>query len=799
MKSSFFQKAYSSLLLLLFIFVFTNTPLKGADKQAVKRIYVNVSETEKIVAPKGIDDYMTSFAGVAKITQTSDKVLLVEAVRAGRTTITVVCGEEIYRYHLTTFDGRGADEAHVNNEFAAKGYNQLIARFDKVNKDQLLIEGKAATQEQLDDAVEIAKKYVTFVVLKAKIISDNSDDNEVASAEEREIEQTIEKIANVKGLRVKVKFEMRQKATKITESASTGNPIVTSSNTSSSGATSTTTAPLLPAESGGREPEPIKGSLEESTVQQLEGVPAKIFLFGRVKDDLQRAQAIRVARTFCQLVVSFLTVEDPIQIRFQAWIMDVNLTKARNLGVSWPNSLSYRALQGAAASTAGGAVTTNPLGAGATSVATVFSKMFSGGGESVSPMQNITSGLNTNVDIAVNLLETEGVGKIMQAPVIMVTNGQTGYFTTGGSFPVATSTSNLGVTTSSTAYQTFQTYIQILPLNLERSGPGGETIDILNSTNQKTIPTMMDAKDLKNPIGKNNFSLPPEIDDSLKMVDEYGNIGVRVNVGIESIAATNAVVSAVPTLENKTTNTRVIVRDGQPIILSGFYSKTFNSSKRKVPFFGDIPLIGGMFKNDNILNDDTREIIVVLKPTIVRLGSSTPETIFPESKTNEVAQMIHDIDPKVANKAKGKNEPYKSNAPSKKKALEPKENSSNNPNSVEQVPLIDVTPATPKMQPAEETPMIRRAEPIPPSESPSEIPQIIPESPTPAETPTPVNLQEESVVPVEIKSEEKSQEPTRMKEGPKTRVRPEAPDDSGLLKEQTKLRLRQAQQQAQNR
>ena len=791
MKSSFYSKVPSSLLFVALILLMIHSSVNGAEKNAVKRIYINVSETEKILAPKAIDDYMTSFAGVAKITQTSDKVLLIEAIRAGRTTITVVCGEEISRYHITTFDGRGADEANVNNEFATKGYQDLTARFDKVNRDQLLIEGKAETQEQLDDAVQIAKRYVEIVVLKAKIASDLNEDPEVSSPEEREIEKTIEKIANVKGLRVKVKFEMRQRSTSITESATTGNPIVTSSNTTASGATTSNTAPLLPPDGGGREPDPIKGTLESSTVEQLEGVPAKIFLFGRVKDDLQRAQAIRVARTFCQLIVSFLTVEDPIQIRFQAWIMDVNLTKARNVGVRWPDSVSYRALNGATRTAAlATSVAVNPAASGATSAGTIFSKMFTtAAGSGSSPMQNITAGLNTNVDLAIQLLETEGVSKIIQAPVIMVTNGQTGYFTTGGSIPIET-TSVTGTTTqTNVAYQPYGTYIQILPLNLERSGPGGSTVDILSSTDRPTIPTMMDAKAILSPIGRNNFTLPPEIDDSLKMVDEYGNIGVRVNVGITSIDTSRTASSTgAVSLEDKQTYTRAIVRDGQPIILSGFYQRTSNEVNRKVPFLGDIPLLGGLFKQKNTTNNDTREIIIVLKPTIVRLGTSSPETIFPEPKNKELIQMVHDIDPKIANKNKGKNEPYKGNGTTKKKkALESEEKATADSNSVEEVPLIDVTP---KMNATEEAPMIRRAEPVTPSEVEPVMPQLIPTTPLTPETPTPVELKEEESSP---------QTPTRMKEGPKTRVRPEAPDDSGLLQEQTRLRLLRAQEEARNR
>ncbi|MES2308786.1 MAG: hypothetical protein V4507_07995 [Verrucomicrobiota bacterium] len=782
--------------------VVTHAQVKSGSKDAVQRLYVNISETEKIETTKPIDDYMNSFAGVAKITQISDKVLLIEAIRPGKTTITVICGDDIYRYHVTTFDGRGAEEAYVNNEFADKGYVTLSARFDRVNKDQLLIEGKVGTQVQLDDAVQIAKKYTTFVVVKAKVSTEEVEEGEVSTPEERDIEKTIEKIAAVPGLRVKVKFEMKQKELKVTETSTTGNPIISNSNTTSSGATTTTTAPLMPTNSNS-DPDATRGTLEESTVTQLQGVPAKIFLFGKVKDDLQRAQALRVARTFSTLVVSFLVVEDPIQIRFQAWILDVNLSKARNVGVQWPDSLSYRALQGAAAGTgataAGTSTILNPLAAGATSAGTVFSKMFSVGGAGASPMQNITAGLNKNVDVAIQLLETEGVGKTLQSPTITVTNGQTGYFTTGGSFPISTTSVTNSTTQQNVTYQDFQTYIQILPLNLERSGPGGETISILNSDGTKSIPTMMDAKDLKNPVGKNNFALPPEIDDSLKMVDENGNIGVRVNVGITDIDTSRSLgATDFPTLQNKSTMTRTVVRDGQPIVISGFYEKNYVTSERKVPFLGDIPFIGGLFKQKNTPNNDVHEIVVVLKPTIIHFNAD-PERAMPLPKTKEMIELAHDMDPSVANKSKGKNEPYIGNGVASKTKTEARATVVTSP-SVEQVPLIDVTPAAPRVEPIQEAPVTRRVELI---NSPVEAPK--PE-------PTPVILQDEAPAPVvkapetmettpEVKTESVDpNEPTRMKEGPKTRVRPEAPDDTGVLKDQpqTKIQLRSAQQEARN-
>jgi type IV pilus assembly protein PilQ len=73
------------------------------------------------------------------------------------------------------------------------------------------------------------------------------------------------------------------------------------------------------------------------------------------------------------------------------------------------------------------------------------------------------------------------------------------------------------------------------------------------------------------------------------------------------------------TIPDEVTNelvTNVMVRDGQTIVLGGLFREETKSSRRQVPFLGDIPILGNAFRGrDDSTNRS--EIIFLITPTIV--------------------------------------------------------------------------------------------------------------------------------------------------------------------------------------
>ena len=69
-------------------------------------------------------------------------------------------------------------------------------------------------------------------------------------------------------------------------------------------------------------------------------------------------------------------------------------------------------------------------------------------------------------------------------------------------------------------------------------------------------------------------------------------------------------------IDTKNLSSEVTVENGGTVILGGIYQTTEREDLVKVPFLGDIPLIGHLFKHQSKLRDKT-ELLVFLTPTIL--------------------------------------------------------------------------------------------------------------------------------------------------------------------------------------
>jgi len=71
-----------------------------------------------------------------------------------------------------------------------------------------------------------------------------------------------------------------------------------------------------------------------------------------------------------------------------------------------------------------------------------------------------------------------------------------------------------------------------------------------------------------------------------------------------------------PNTSKKQIDTTAIVNNGENVILGGLVKNKISSTKDKVPFFGDIPLLGTLFRNTTSLNDKIN-LVVIITPYIV--------------------------------------------------------------------------------------------------------------------------------------------------------------------------------------
>ena len=75
-------------------------------------------------------------------------------------------------------------------------------------------------------------------------------------------------------------------------------------------------------------------------------------------------------------------------------------------------------------------------------------------------------------------------------------------------------------------------------------------------------------------------------------------------------------VQDVPPIKKNEVNAKVLVRDGETIVIGGVFSNTQSKVLDKVPFLGDVPYLGRLFRRD-VLAEKKSELLVFLTPRIM--------------------------------------------------------------------------------------------------------------------------------------------------------------------------------------
>lgn len=165
-----------------------------------------------------------------------------------------------------------------------------------------------------------------------------------------------------------------------------------------------------------------------------------------------------------------------------------------------------------------------------------------------------------------SLLENRGLARTYAEPTLTAMSGQTASFLAGGEFPIPVSQggTNSSITVN---YREFGIRLSLTPTVLSR-----ERIAL---------------------------KVAPEVSD------------LDFSAGITSGGV------SVPALSVRRTDTTVELGDGESFVISGLVSNSMINSIDKVPWLGDLPVIGAFFKNSSV-NREQRELVMVVTPRLVR-------------------------------------------------------------------------------------------------------------------------------------------------------------------------------------
>jgi pilus assembly protein CpaC len=304
-----------------------------------------------------------------------------------------------------------------------------------------------------------------------------------------------------------------------------------------------------------------------------------LYLRGTVKDLISSARAVQIASTAGK-VVNLLNVAVPPakpQILLKVRFASIDLSKAKQMGINLFNL--------GLGNTVGG-ISTGEFSPPFISGGSSSSSGFSGAGNlatfaSEGNFLAYFPGLNAGASI--QALETDGVVEVLAEPNIVAMDGKEASFLAGGEYP----------------YPVVQ--------GTSAGGAGAVTIEFKEyGIRLNFIPTITPS----------------------------GSIRLQVAPEVSALDFTNAVEISgfnVPAITTRKMKTEVELSDRQTFIIGGLLDNNETQTFEKIPFLGDIPILGKFFQSKST-NKTNTELMVLVTPEIVAPipdGSPLPQLKYP--------------------------------------------------------------------------------------------------------------------------------------------------------------------------
>jgi pilus assembly protein CpaC len=299
---------------------------------------------------------------------------------------------------------------------------------------------------------------------------------------------------------------------------------------------------------------------------KVSSINGRIMLSGTVPDAATLDRAVVMARQFApdaNSVINVVKVMQQQQVMLEVRFIEVDRQASRQLGVQW----NY--FGNSATANIGNQITPNnqaPPFPGApqlplTSTAgTVAAGVLSG----TSPYGFLLGQLSNRVQVAVNALEQQGLARSLAEPNLVALSGDTASFLAGGEIPIPEAGS-LG--TVSFAYKPYGVGLAFTPTVLHD--------------------------------GLINLMIKPEV----SQIDTAHTV---------TVAGTS-----VPGLITRKASTTLELRDGQSFMLGGLLQDTGTTAQDQLPWVGDVPVLGALFRSSQYQKNET-DLVIVVTPHIVR-------------------------------------------------------------------------------------------------------------------------------------------------------------------------------------
>ncbi|MFC3129662.1 type IV pilus secretin PilQ [Coralloluteibacterium stylophorae] len=103
-------------------------------------------------------------------------------------------------------------------------------------------------------------------------------------------------------------------------------------------------------------------------------------------------------------------------------------------------------------------------------------------------------------------------------------------------------------------------------------------------------------------------------------ITQDGRVFLKMNVRKDELTGfTTTPLYSVPNISTREVNTAVLVNNGQTVSIGGVYEFSTREDVNKVPWLGDLPFLGALFRNKNRSNDKA-ELLIFVTPKILDIA-----------------------------------------------------------------------------------------------------------------------------------------------------------------------------------
>lgn len=180
-----------------------------------------------------------------------------------------------------------------------------------------------------------------------------------------------------------------------------------------------------------------------------------------------------------------------------------------------------------------------------------------------------TNSGTTRIDLAISALEEKGVLRTLARPNLTAVSGEPASFLAGGEFPV--------------------------PVAVTRGDDGGRDLGIEFKpfgVKLDFIPTVSEGGLIR-----------------LKVAPEVSQLDARQGVRLQGVE--------IPGLSVRRAATTVELRDGESFAVAGLFQQEYSNALRQLPFLGDIPVLGALFRSARWRRAET-ELVIIVTPRLVQ-------------------------------------------------------------------------------------------------------------------------------------------------------------------------------------